>query len=108
MRYRSGKGETIAFDARFLVHLEKMKKEKGFYPSLRELVQSLEIVSKNPVKRKDASSWSYAFRSLKRLAAAGKLSPEAMEVYATKHTGVKLNEKGSNKKTTAKRQARRS
>ena len=106
MRYRSGKGETIAFDARFLIHLEKMKKEKGFYPSLRELARSLEITSQNPVKRKDASSWSYAFRSLKRLAASGKLSPEAMEVYATKHIGVK-NEKGNSKKVSPKRKGAR-
>ena len=107
MRYRSGKGETIAFDARFLVHLEKMKKEKGYYPSLRELTEAFGITVSNPVKRKDSALWGYAVRSLNRLAAAGKLSPEAMEVYATKHTEYK-NEKGSNRKASFKRKGARS
>lgn len=103
MRYKSGKGEVMAFDEQFIIHLEKMRKEKGFYPSLRTLAETFRglpptFISDNPKK----VAWGHVHRSLKRLAAAGRLSDEAMKVYATIQQEHK-NEETGNKKSTGKK-----
>lgn len=98
MRYKSGKGEVMAFDEQFITHLEKMRKEKGFYPSLRTLAESLGF--KEGISKK--VTWGHVYRSLKRLAAAGRLSDEAMKVYATTQQ-ENNNEKTGNKKSVSKK-----
>ena len=37
MRTRRGKGQIISFDATLEKKLEELRKEKGFYPSLKEI-----------------------------------------------------------------------
>jgi hypothetical protein len=75
MRTRMGKGEILALDAKMQILVEEWRQEKGFYPSLREMGETF-----NP--RLPAALVS---RSLRRLAAAGKLSEEAMQVYNPKN-----------------------
>jgi hypothetical protein len=101
MRYKSGKGEVMVFDDQFVIHLEKMRKEKGFYPSLRVLAETLGF--KDDLSKK--VTWGHVHRSLKRLAAAGRLSDEAMKVYATtqqENTNEKTGQKRSNGKKAGK------
>ena len=75
MRHRSGKGFVIAFDAALENRMEELKKGLGFYPTLRELGASF-----SPPLSAD-----FIFRSLRRLADAGRLSEEARQVYDSKN-----------------------
>ena len=103
MRHKRGKGEIMAFDAKFIIHLEKMRKAKGYYPSLREIGESFDLMPPSTsATRPDRDKWNYARRAIERLAAAGKLSDEAKKVYTIKQHTEKTNEKG-NKKGNAKK-----
>ncbi|HNX82397.1 MAG TPA: hypothetical protein PKL77_09655 [Candidatus Omnitrophota bacterium] len=107
MRHKRGKGEIMVFDEQFIIHLEKMRKEKGYYPSLREIGESFDLMPPSTSEtRPDRDKWNYARRAIERLAAAGKLSDEAMTVYATTHKENKKNEKGNKKSTVKKASAK--
>lgn len=75
MRMRMGKGQVLVFDEYIEKQLEKLKTELGYYPTLREIGNQC-----IPVARAD-----FVDRSLRRLAAAGRLSKEAMRVYNAKN-----------------------
>jgi hypothetical protein len=75
MRKRAGKGQIFALDAKMIILVEKFRQEKEYYPTLREIGETF-----NPPLPAVT-----VFRSLRRLAAAGKLSPEAMQVYDSKN-----------------------
>ena len=98
MRIRRGKGQIIAFDATLEKKLEELRKEKGFYPSLKEIGESYT----------PAHSPFFIDRALRRLKEAGCLSAEACLVYASKTKKEKDNgkEKSVNKHTTIKGRTR--
>lgn len=107
MRHKRGKGEIMAFDAKFIIHLENMRKKKGYYPSLRELGESFDLMPPSTsATRPDRDKWNYAARAVRRLAAAGKLSDEAKKVYAIKQHTEKKDEKGSKKGVTVNKDVR--
>jgi hypothetical protein len=88
MRFRMGKGQVLVFDAYIEKQVEKLRAELGFYPTLKEIGDS--CTPKYPP--------SYIDRSLRRLAAAGRLSKEALLVYNAKNnlkniTGENTDEK---------------
>lgn len=89
MRYRSGKGQVVAFDASLVKRLEELKKAKGFYPTLKEIGESYAPVH----------SVCFIDRALRRLSAAGRLSDEARQVYNSK-TKQKGKKNETFKKTT--------
>jgi hypothetical protein len=88
MRRRGGKGQAIAFDAELAVRIEKMKKELGFYPSLRVIAHSYD----------PPYSYNHIFLRLRALASEGRLSAEAAKVYGEKHN----KEKDSGKEKSVK------
>ena len=90
MRTRRGKGQIIAFDATLEKKLEEMRKEIGFYPSLKEIGLRF-----NP-----PHSPFFIDRALRRLREAGRLSAEACLVYASKTKKEKDNGKEKSVKTT--------
>lgn len=93
MRYRMGKGETAAFNAALEKKLNEMYAMRGFYPSLREIGENL-----SPPRSPD-----YVFRALRRLSAAGKLTPEAELIYNSKKKQENTNDKtGKDAKTTGR------
>ena len=75
MRIRMGKGQIIAFDAFIEKKVEMMKNEMGFYPALKEI--GAQCIPPQPS--------DCVFRALRRLAAAGRLSKEALQVYNAKN-----------------------
>jgi len=77
MRNRRGKGQIFVLDAAMLKHVEKLRREKGFYPTLRVIGDTFDP----PLYP------AMVFRSLHRLAAAGKLTPEAELIYNSKKKG---------------------
>lgn len=83
MRVRMGKGQVVAFDAFIEKKVETMKNELGFYPALKEI----------GAKCTPPQPTDYIFRSLHRLAAAGRLSKEAMMVYNAKNNLKNIKEK---------------
>lgn len=90
MRNRVGKGQVIAFDASVLSRIEELRKEKGYYPMLKEIGASFT----------PPCSAVFVFRSLRRLSEAGRLSEEASQVYDSKNKkgkshGVKKSVKGT-------------
>ena len=87
MRIRMGKGQVLVFDEYIEKQVEKLKAKRGFYPSLREIADSCV-----PPSRPD-----FIDRSLRRLAAAGRLSKDALLVYNAKNNLKNMgdsNEKG--------------
>lgn len=89
MRIRMGKGQVIAFDAFIEKKVEMMRNELGYYPALKEVgAQCM------PPQPSDC-----VFRSLRRLAAAGRLSKEALMVYNTKNNEKYIQE-NYNEKTS--------
>lgn len=74
MRFRMGKGQTAAFDAVLEKQLEQMHRNRGYYPSLREIGESFS--PPQTVHR--------IYQALHRLAMAGRLSPEAEAIYNSK------------------------
>jgi len=77
MRNRRGKGQIFVLDVAMQKHVEKLRREKGFYPTLRVIGETFD----------PPLSPALVFRSLRRLAAAGKLAPEAELIYNSKKRG---------------------
>jgi hypothetical protein len=75
MRIRMGKGQVLVFDEYIEKRVEALKSELGYYPSLREIGDSCV----------PPAGWGVVDRSLRRLAAAGRLSKEALRVYNAKN-----------------------
>ena len=78
MRLRMGKGQVLVFDAFIEKTLEEMRTELGYYPALKNIGERC-----TPPQPPDC-----VFRSLNRLAAAGRLSKEAMQVYNAKNNKI--------------------
>jgi hypothetical protein len=70
-----GKGQVLVFDTYIEKQVEKLKRVHGFYPILKEIGDSC-IPPCSP---------NYVDRALRRLAAAGRLSKEALQVYNAKN-----------------------
>ncbi len=97
MRIRMGKGQVLVFDAFVEKKLMELKSEKGFYPTLRQIGEC--CTPPQPA--------AIVFRSLCRLAAAGRLSKEALQVYNAKNnqkyiTGESHDEKNSKSRNVKK------
>ena len=98
MRFRMGKGQVLVFDAFIEKKLMELKSEKGFYPTLREIGEC--CTPPQPA--------ATVFRALRRLAAAGRLSKEALQVYNAKNnlkyinTGESHDEKNSKSRKVKK------
>ena len=97
MRFKMGKGQVLVFDAYVEKRLEELKAKCGYYPSLREIGDNCV-----PPTRPD-----YINRSLRRLAAAGRLSKDALLVYNAKNnqkyiTGESHDEKNSKSRNVKK------
>lgn len=93
MRIRMGKGQVIAFDAFIEKKVKVMRDELGFYPALKEIGAQC-----TPPQPTDC-----VFRSLRRLAAAGRLSKEALLVYNAKNNQKYIQENSHNEKTSRKK-----
>jgi len=98
MHFRMGKGQVLVFDAFIQNKLEELRAKRGFYPTLKEIADNcIPPQSSNVV-----------FRSLRRLAAAGRLSKEALQVYNAKNnlkyinTGESHDEKNSKSRKVKK------
>ena len=89
MRIRMGKGQVLVFDAFIEKKLMELKSEKGFYPTLREIGEC--CTPPQPA--------AIVFRSLRRLAAAGRLSKEALLVYNAKNNQKYIQEDSHDEKT---------
>jgi len=90
MRFRMGKGQVLVFDEFIEKTIETMRTELGYYPTLRQIGERCTPPQSNSV----------VTRSLHRLAAAGRLSKEALQVYDAKNnfkyiTGDTTREKSS-------------
>lgn len=75
MRFRMGKGQVLVFDAYVEKKLAELYEKCGYFPSLKE-------IGNNCIP---PTSVQYVDRALRRLAAAGRLSKEAMQVYNAKN-----------------------
>lgn len=75
MRFRMGKGQVLVFDASVEKKMEELYRKNGFYPTLKEIGES----------HVPPTSANYIDRALRRLAAAGRLSKEALLVYNAKN-----------------------
>ena len=89
MRIRMGKGQVLVFDAFIEKKLMELKSEKGFYPTLREIGEC--CTPPQPA--------ATVFRALRRLAAAGRLSQEALLVYNAKNNLQIKRENTAHEKT---------
>lgn len=74
MRHRNGKGLTFAIDAKIKTFVEEWRRTKEYYPSLREISENFD----------PPRSVGLVHHHLRRLAAAGQLSPEAELIYGPK------------------------
>lgn len=74
MRHRNGKGLTFAIDAKIKIFVDEWRREKGYYPSLREISENFD----------PPRSVGLVFYHLRRLSAAGNLTPEAELIYGKK------------------------
>ena len=97
MRIRMGKGQVIAFDAFIEKKVETMRNEMGFYPALKEIGAQC-----TPPQPSDC-----VFRSLRRLAAAGRLSKEALLVYNAKNNQKYIQENSHDEKNSKSRRAKK-
>jgi hypothetical protein len=79
MRRRGGRGRVIEFDRSLIERIEEMKKELGYYPTLRAIGQSFT----------PPYSHAYVSNCLRRLATAGRLSEGAAEVYGSRTPRIK-------------------
>lgn len=76
MRHRKGKGQIFALDAKMNTLVDVLQREKGFYPTLREIGEMFNPpLSPQSVKQ-----------SFRRLSVAGKLSDEARMIYDAQKT----------------------
>ncbi len=89
MRFRMGKGQIIAFDAFIEKTLEAMKAELRYYPALKDI--GARCTPPQPP--------ACVFRSINRLAAAGRLSKEALLVYNAKNN-TQIKKGSADEKTT--------
>ena len=92
MRIKMGKGQVLVFDAYVEKKLEELKAKRGYYPTLKDIGDNC-----IPPTRAD-----FVDRSLLRLAAAGRLSKEAMRVYNAKNN-LKYIEGDAYEKTSQSR-----
>lgn len=98
MRFRMGKGQVLVFDASIEKKIKELYEKNGFYPTLKEIGDS----------HTPPTSANYVDRSLRRLAAAGRLSKEALQVYNAKNnlkyinTGEPHDEKNSKSRKVKK------
>ena len=97
MRFKMGKGQVLVFDTYIEKRLEELKTKFGYYPSLREIAENC-----TPPTRTD-----YVYRSLRRLAAAGRLSKEAMQVYNAKNNQKYIQENSHDEKNSKSRKAKK-
>ncbi len=75
MRVRMGKGQVLVFDEYVEKKLRELKTKLGYYPALKQIAEACV-----PPTRAD-----YVYRSLRRLAAAGRLPIGALMVYNAKN-----------------------
>jgi len=75
MRFRMGKGQVLVFDEFIEKTIETMRAELGYYPTLRQIGE----------RCTPPQYAAYVYSSVKRLAAAGRLSKEALQVYNAKN-----------------------
>ena len=80
MRFKMGKGQVLVFDNFIETKLDALKSELGYYPTLRQLGER--CVPPQPI--------SVVRSSLRRLAAADRLSKEALMVYDTKNNKQRI------------------
>ena len=97
MRFKMGKGQVLVFDTYIEKRLEELKTKFGYYPSLREIAENC-----IPPTRTD-----YVDRSLRRLAAAGRLSKEALQVYNAKNNQKYITGESYDEKTSKSRRAKK-
>jgi len=97
MRFKMGKGQVLVFDAYIEKRLEELKTKFGYYPSLREIAENC-----IPPTRTD-----YVDRSLRRLAAAGRLSKDALLVYNAKNNQKYIQENSHDEKNSKSRKAKK-
>ena len=97
MRFKMGKGQVLVFDTYIEKRLEELKTKFGYYPSLREIAENC-----IPPTRTD-----YVDRSLRRLAAAGRLSKEALLVYNAKNNQKYIQENSHDEKNSKSRKAKK-
>ena len=93
MRFKMGKGQVLVFDTYIEKRLEELKTKFGYYPSLREIAENC-----IPPTRTD-----YVDRSLRRLAAAGRLSKDALLVYNAKNNQKYIQENSHDEKNSKSR-----
>lgn len=92
MRRRGCRGQLVEFDKILVNRVETMKTELGYYPSLRLIGQSFT----------PPYSHSHVFNRLRFLAAAGRLSQEAMQVYDSKNYAQKTKQENERNEGTKK------
>jgi len=97
MRFKMGKGQVLVFDTYIEKRLEELKTKFGYYPSLREIAENC-----IPPTRTD-----YVDRSLRRLAAAGRLSKDALLVYNAKNNQKYIQENSHDEKNSKSRKAKK-
>lgn len=92
MRHRNGKGLTFAIDAKINTFVEEWRRAKEYYPSLREISENFD----------PPRSVGLVHHHLRRLAAAGRLSQEAMQVYDSKNYAQKTKQENIKNERTKK------
>ena len=97
MRFKMGKGQVLVFDTYIEKRLEELKTKFGYYPSLREIAENC-----IPPTRTD-----YVDRSLRRLAAAGRLSKDALLVYNAKNNQKYIQENSHDEKNSKSRNVKK-
>ena len=97
MRIRMGKGQVLVFDAFIEKKLETMRAEMGFYPTLKEI--GAQCTPPQPA--------ATVFRALRRLAAAGRLSKEALLVYNAKNNQKYITGESHDEKISKSRKAKK-
>jgi len=97
MRIRMGKGQVLVFDVFIEKKLMELKSEKGFYPTLREIGEC--CTPPQPA--------ATVFRALRRLAAAGRLSKDALLVYNAKNNQKYITGESHDEKNSKSRKAKK-
>lgn len=93
MRFRMGKGQVLVFDTHIEKQVEKLRRARGFYPTLKEIADSC-----TPPTRTD-----YVNRALRRLAGAGRLPKEALSVYNAKNNLKNITGEITHEKSTCRK-----
>lgn len=95
MRFRMGKGQVLVFDAFIEKTIEAMRAELGYYPPLKRIGER--CTPPQPA--------NCVHRALNRLAAAGRLSNEALQVYDAKNNFKYITGETAYEKTSKSRKA---